>query len=659
MRFQVKKIVLWPRNPAFRPRELDFALGQVNVITGASKTGKSAVIPIVDYCLGSDRCSIPVRTIRDACSWFGVVVATDEGEKLFAREEPGEQQSTGNMFVLEAPQVKVPPTIPEKNTTVEAVRRMLDRLSGLSNLGFDPTGIAGSFKGRPSFRDLSAFTFQPQNIVANADVLFYKADTMEHREKLKTIFPYVIGAITPDMLAKRWEADQLQKELRRKERELEVQANASATWKAELRDWVSGAQGFGLVSPEEADAANEESDLIGILKDIARKTSQDAEVTATGIEASSQEAADLDKEEASVALSLAEVRTRLEQMLSLRSSVDEYTGALKKQRERLELSRWLRDLPSKDIHCPICGSENHEAQRELDALCDALAEVEASARQISPVPAVFDRELVQVRERVRGLTDQLQAVRVRKRGLAERSATIRLATWRAAEVNRFLGRLEQALKIFVAPDIGQSIREEVDRLRKELEELKSALSESGIRNRIRAALSRVSASMSRILPALDTERPNDPAELNVDDLTIRITSSSGRADYLWEIGSGANWLSYHVAAILSLHRLFLEQGHSPVPTFVFFDQPSQVYFPQKLAHSPPEGADPQLSDEDAIAVRKVFAVLGDSVIEARGALQIVVLDHAGNDVWGNLPGVSLVEEWRGGRALVPPEWIRS
>ena len=100
--------------------------------------------------------------------------------------------------------------------------RPLDKLAGLSNLGFDPSGYAGGFKGRPSFRDLLAFAFQPQNIVANPDVLFFKADTMEHKEKLRTIFPYVLGAVTPEMLARRWEVEQLLRELRRKERELEA-----------------------------------------------------------------------------------------------------------------------------------------------------------------------------------------------------------------------------------------------------------------------------------------------------------------------------------------------------------------------------------------------------------------------------------------------------
>lgn len=86
MFFQIKEIVLWPRNSALTPRRVQFELGKVTVISGASRTGKSAVIPIIDYCLGSKSCSIPVKTIRNACEWFGVVVKTSMGDKLFARE---------------------------------------------------------------------------------------------------------------------------------------------------------------------------------------------------------------------------------------------------------------------------------------------------------------------------------------------------------------------------------------------------------------------------------------------------------------------------------------------------------------------------------------------------------------------------------------------
>ncbi|WP_284947475.1 hypothetical protein [Acidisoma cladoniae] len=116
MLFQLRKLILWPKSDR-SPRIIEFTPGKVNVISGASKTGKSAVIPIVDYCLGSNKCSIPVGVIRETCGWFGIVVDTLEGQKLIARREPGDQQKTADMVLIEAPLVDVPERILEKIRT--------------------------------------------------------------------------------------------------------------------------------------------------------------------------------------------------------------------------------------------------------------------------------------------------------------------------------------------------------------------------------------------------------------------------------------------------------------------------------------------------------------------------------------------------------------
>src|SRR5438045_3445790 len=119
MYFQIKELVLWPRDSGIEPRRIKFHLGAVNIITGASRTGKSAVTPIIDYCLGARTCAIPVKTIRDACSWFGIVIKTSQGEKLLARREPGNQQGTDEMYVLDGVAVEVPAEVPGKNTTAD------------------------------------------------------------------------------------------------------------------------------------------------------------------------------------------------------------------------------------------------------------------------------------------------------------------------------------------------------------------------------------------------------------------------------------------------------------------------------------------------------------------------------------------------------------
>jgi DNA repair ATPase RecN len=50
-------------------RDIRFVPGQLNVVTGASATGKSALLDIVEYCLGRDRIMMPVGPITATVTW--------------------------------------------------------------------------------------------------------------------------------------------------------------------------------------------------------------------------------------------------------------------------------------------------------------------------------------------------------------------------------------------------------------------------------------------------------------------------------------------------------------------------------------------------------------------------------------------------------------
>jgi hypothetical protein len=639
-------------------------MGMVNVISGASKTGKSSVIPIIDYCLGSERCSVPVRTIRKACSWFGVLIQTSEGEKLLARREPEDQVSTGDMFLLEGETISIPDIAPQKNTNVDAIKRMLDRLAGLSNLSFDPSDTKNGFKARPSFRDLLAFCFQPQNIVANPDVLFFKADTNEHREKLRTIFPYVLGAATPELLAKKWELDGLLKELRRKERELSAEVSASETWKADLINWIAEAHELGLLKDSEYDFRKyTEERLVSLLRTIVGRTSKDAIDPTHGIEGSSDEYVRLLKRESDESLNVSVNRRRLDQINSLKGGVSEYSNGLNEQRNRLGLSRWMRESAGAQgsQRCPICKGSMDEAHKELNQLCDALTVIESANNQILPAPAAFDRELVEVKTQLRTSAERLKAVQMQRRAHEERSKALSDARLQSSYIDRFLGRTEQALKMFMARTVDQGLLREVEALRESVSELRREISEAVQQRKIDAALERISNFMGQINSSLDAEQPDDPSKLDIKELTVKVGSEVGREDYLWEMGSGANWLSYHVSATIALQRFFLNLEDSSVPNFLIYDQPSQVYFPRRLANhsenSTSETEDIKIKDEDIDSIRRFFDAFGKAVIKSGGKLQIIVLDHAGSEVWGNLEGVTLVEEWRGKKKLVPVEWL--
>ena len=657
MYFQLKEIVLWPRKASLKPVRLEFSTGDVNVITGTSRTGKSAIIPIIDYCLGSDRCSIPVQTIRNACEWFGVVIKTHSGFKLFARREPGSQKATGEMYILEGvDSIEVPDKIEGKNSSVEAVKRYLDELVGLTNLDFDFDDIGSGFKGRPSFRDLAAFTFQPQNIVANPDVLFYKADTYEHREKLRSIFPYVLNAVTPAMLAKQHELSQLRKELRRKQRELLSIKEVSERWISEIWGRAAEARELGLLRDPIPDKATRDQ-LLDMLNGVVDEASFEVKVTEDTVSEAISELLQLQREEVDMSLVVSGLRKRYAEMSALKESTKEYQGALQVQSDRLQISEWFGKMHDEGHTCPICSNKLTKSTRQLAELLNSLKEIETTAGYFDTIPASFDREIERVKSELREATEKLQGIKIRQRALENSSNEAKQRHYEALRVSKFIGALDEALKTYARIGTDSELSEEVNLLQEKVSSLETELTESKIKDRIRRAISMVDLFASKLLPHLDCERPNDPVAFSTESLTVAVKGLD-RDDYLWEIGSGSNWLSYHVAISLALQKLFISLSNNPVPSFLIYDQPSQVYFPKSLIPRKEDpDFDPKFDDEDVEAVQKIFNTLSEIINETKGNLQIIVLDHAPESVWGQIRNIHMVDEWRGGKKLIPSEWL--
>jgi hypothetical protein len=66
--------------------------------------------------------------------------------------------------------------------------------------------------------------------------------------------------------------------------------------------------------------------------------------------------------------------------------------------------------------------------------------------------------------------------------------------------------------------------------------------------------------------------------------------------------------------------MFLSLPANPVPGFLVYDQPSQVYFPRRLVERRDSrtAQEPAYCDEDVIAVHEAFAVLAEVAAEAKG-----------------------------------------
>jgi hypothetical protein len=95
-------------NRAGERRDLELKVGKVNIITGASLTGKSSLISIVDYCLGRSDFIIPAGVIADTVVWYVLHVRLPSGEAIIGRPAPEGTQSTTSAYLEVGSNLRLP-----------------------------------------------------------------------------------------------------------------------------------------------------------------------------------------------------------------------------------------------------------------------------------------------------------------------------------------------------------------------------------------------------------------------------------------------------------------------------------------------------------------------------------------------------------------------
>ena len=104
---QILELVLYGYNQ--KVRHLPFKLGQVNIITGRSKSGKSAVGDIIDYCLGGNSCNIADGVVRENVAWYGLLLQFEKERVFVARKNPDKgQQTTTTCYIEVGANLEVP-----------------------------------------------------------------------------------------------------------------------------------------------------------------------------------------------------------------------------------------------------------------------------------------------------------------------------------------------------------------------------------------------------------------------------------------------------------------------------------------------------------------------------------------------------------------------
>lgn len=330
-----------------------------------------------------------------------------------------------------------------------------------------------------------------------------------------------------------------------------------------------------------------------------------------------------------------------------------YAEALTQHAGRLT-SLNLLDLAedgSANSTCPACGQEMHDADPTAAQLRASLAAVTQQLEDLATAAPRRQQALIDLDERSTAIRDQFHAGEAALESLLAADAATQESTSAAAARDFTRGRIDATLSRAAAVDDLElaRLRQQVANIAGELQALELELDADEEREQLTSRLVAISRDMTRYANQLQLEHAGESVRLDLARLTVVTDTPSGPTP-LYQIGSAANWIGYHLATHLALHRYFVAQDR-PVPRLVMLDQPTQAYYPSEASQ---RSGIPE-TDSDREAVLATFALLRDVVAELAPELQIIVCDHANlGDDWF---AAAVKYNWRDGAKLIPSSWL--
>jgi uncharacterized protein with HEPN domain len=629
-------------------RDVNFKLNALNIVTGQSKTGKSTLLDIVDYCWGRNECTIAEGEIRKSVSWFAVHFDHKGEGVLIARKNPGPAgRASDEIFVGRG--VEVLPDNHErfhKNVTSEGLKSQLSSILGIAENIHIPAEGSTRQPLEASARHAILFCLQAQDEIANRRLLFHRQSEQFFPPAIRDALPYFFGAVDENHFLTLKRYQDARARLRKLDREyIEIQSltqNASNSILSLLQE----AQRAGLITDHIVNLDTREA------LQILRNTNTPKGMDFTHVVDSQSDLATLDQKRRQHLSEFQDIREEINDVQRLSQETSEFEAEAKEQEARLASIGLIGEESAEAQEtCPLC--ENH-----LAVPIPTVSEIKKSLSDVQIQLKSVRRDAPRLQERIAVLEkkreDVSESLRSVQREIAQRiqdNERLRMQQNQFAEQARVAGRiayyLENASSIAQESDLPRQI----EKLKAEIDELEKALDDNAAESRLATALNLLGRDLTDYATQLNLEHSDNPLRLDLKNLTVVADTDDGPLS-LSQMGSAENWVGYHVVAYLALHRLFRKRSR-PVPGFVMLDQPSQAHYPPERDMDKID----DMTDKDQLAVHQLFKFIYRYTSEFNKDIQIIITDHV--ELLDDWFRESIAERWRDGIALVPVSWTKS
>ncbi|MFW5852501.1 MAG: DUF3732 domain-containing protein, partial [Nanoarchaeota archaeon] len=345
-----------------------------------------------------------------------------------------------------------------------------------------------------------------------------------------------------------------------------------------------------------------------------------------------------------------EIRDEIALVKSFEQDKSSFSKEAKKQKSRLKTIGLFEDSNETNV-CPLCSHNLSETVPSEKEIKETFVELSKKFESLSKTKLQLEKPLSELEDELQ-TTRQSLSENYRKME-AIRATNDYLADIQEEAVKRahIRGRITLYLESLSELDDAKKVEEEVERIRAKLDRLDDDLSDEKIQDNLDSIISIIGNQLTKWAQKLKLEHSKFPLRFEPKRLTIVADTNDGPVP-MKRMGSGENWVGYHLIVHLALHLWFVCKNR-PVPNFIFFDQPSQVYFPAEQYN---EKSLENVSEEDALALSRMFELVIEVINEVEPNLQVIVTEHA--DIDKEWYQEAIVERWRDGVKLVPEDWPR-
>ncbi len=408
----------------------------LNIITGRSSTGKSAIIELFDYCTGSADNTIPSGVITENASLYFVVLCKNGTQLVIAREQAGR---TRKLFFKIEPQVMEIDNLnssyfgDEYYIDINTFKEELGHFFGIEISNMDDVDNSinrkAVKKGHPSFRNMISFMLQHQNLVANKHSLFYRFDEKEKRERVIDEFKIFAGLVDQQYYTLSQELEEYKIKLDKFQNEknrFETNKKDKCTYLDELKEayyTISGNELFsGIDSMHMLDAPQIYLDKLRALPIVVNEDSEQYKDQYTELVRKKNL---LLAQKRDITLKLEKVISSIEYAKSYAETIDRYNP--------------IKEAIKSNSECPFCHNQNGGIVTEANKLTEAInwlnSELRKSPMRIDsflPKKYEYEKDLQEINQQIRTINNEISKINeINKslendRSLEEQSLKIKL-----------------------------------------------------------------------------------------------------------------------------------------------------------------------------------------------------------------------------------------